>query len=318
MTDNKQHPIEQLLKERILILDGAMGTVIQQYKLTEEDYRGERFRDFHKDVRGNNELLNLTRPEIIKEIHSRYFAAGSDIVETNTFNAQSISMADYDMQDLSRELNLEAARLAREAADEATAANPSKPRFVAGAIGPTNRSLSVATDVNDPSFRANVFQDFVTAYKEQITALIDGGVDILLVETIFDTAVSKAALFAISEVFKERGESLPVMASLTIVDKSGRNLSGQGAEAFLYSVNHFPLLSVGLNCALGPGEMRPFVNELSNLADCYVSCYPNAGLPNAMGGFDLTPDATAKFLREFAQEGWLNIAGGCCAHHPDG
>lgn len=317
MKTRAPHPIEDLLKERILILDGAMGTVIQQYKLQEEDYRGERFKDFHKDVRGNNELLNLTRPDIIKEIHARYFEAGADIVETNTFNAQSISMADYEMQDLVVELNREAARLAREAADEATAKNPSKPRFVAGAVGPTNRSLSVAIDVNDPSYRANVFTDFVDAYKEQVRALMEGGVDLLLVETIFDTAVSKAALYAIEDVFNETGKQLPVMMSLTIVDRSGRNLSGQGPEAFWYSVNHFPLLSVGLNCALGPKEIRPFIEELHNLADCYVSCYPNAGLPNAMGGFDLGPADMANFLGEFAREGWLNIAGGCCGTTPE-
>lgn len=311
------HPIEAILKERILILDGAMGTVIQEYKLSEADYRGERFKDFHKDVRGNNELLCITQPQIIKEIHARYFAAGADIAETNTFNAQSISMADYGMQDLVRELNLEAARVAREAADEAMAADPTRKCYVAGAIGPTNRSLSVATDVNDPSFRANVFTDFVTAYKEQILALMDGGVDLLLVETIFDTAVSKAALYAIAEVFEETGKELPVMASLTIVDKSGRNLSGQGPEAFWYSVQHFPLLSVGLNCALGPAEMRPFVSELHNAADCYLSCYPNAGLPNAMGGFDLSPEATADYLLQFAKEGWINIAGGCCGTTPE-
>ncbi len=318
MTNKRtRHPIEDLLQERILILDGAMGTVIQQYRLEEADYRGERFKDFERDVRGNNELLNLTQPQIIKEIHARYFAAGADIVETNTFNAQAISMADYNMQDLAVELNMEAARLAREAADEATAADPAKPRFVAGAIGPTNRSLSVATDVNDPSFRANVFQDFVDAYKVQIKALMDGGVDVLLVETIFDTAVSKAALYAITEVFEETGKELPVMMSLTIVDKSGRNLSGQGAEAFWYSVNHFPLLSVGINCALGPKEMRSYIEELHKLADCYVSCYPNAGLPNAMGGFDLGPDGLAEAVADFAREGWLNFAGGCCGTTPE-
>ncbi len=317
MTNRTPHPIENLLKERILILDGAMGTVIQEYKLTEADYRGDRFKDFQRDVRGNNELLNLTRPDIIKTIHARYFEAGSDIVETNTFNAQAISMADYEMQSLVREINMEAARLAREAADEAMKEDPSRPRFVAGAIGPTNRSLSVATDVNDPSFRASVFPEFVEAFKEQILALMDGGVDIFLVETIFDTAVAKAALFALAEVFEETGKQLPVMASLTIVDKSGRNLSGQGPEAFWYSVNHFPLLSVGLNCALGPAEMRPFLSELHSLADCYVSCYPNAGLPNAMGGFDLSPEATANYLLEFAKEGWINIAGGCCGTTPE-
>ncbi len=317
MLKRTSHPIEELLKKRILILDGAMGTVIQRYKLEEADYRGDRFKDYHRDVRGNNELLNLTRPDIIRDIHSQYFKAGADIAETNTFNAQVISMADYGMEDLVVEINMSAARLAREAADEATAADPSKPRFVAGAIGPTNRSLSVATDVNDPSYRAAMFPEFVAAYKTQIKALMDGGVDLLLVETIFDTAVAKAALVAIAEVFEETGKELPVMASLTIIDKSGRNLSGQGAEAFWYSVHHFPLLSVGLNCALGPAEMRPFVNDLHDLADCYVSCYPNAGLPNAMGGFDLTPEATAGFLAEFAREGWLNIAGGCCGTTPE-
>jgi 5-methyltetrahydrofolate--homocysteine methyltransferase len=309
--------IQQLLRDRILILDGAMGTMIQRYGLQEADYRGERFKDFHKDVRGNNELLVLTQPHIIREIHAQYFAAGADIVETNTFNAQSISMSDYGMQDLVYELNVAAARLAREAADAAMQQETGRVCFVAGAVGPTNSQLSVAVDVNDPSFRPRPFQDFVDAYKEQLRGLKDGGVDLLLIETVFDTLVCKAALFAISEFFDETGWRVPVMISLTIVDKSGRNLSGQGPEAFYNSVSHFPMLSIGINCALGAGEMRPYIEEMANVASCYVSCYPNAGLPNAMGGFDETPDMLAATIRDFAEQGWLNIVGGCCGTTPD-
>jgi len=309
--------LKQLLKERILIIDGAMGTMIQRYRLTEEDYRGDRFRDYHRDVRGNNELLVLTQPQIIREIHAQYFAAGADIATTNTFNAQAVSMADYGMENLVYELNVAAARVAREAADEAMRLDPTRPRFVAASIGPTNGQLSVAVDVNDPSFRARAFPEFVAAYKEQLRGLRDGGVDILLVETIFDTLVAKAALYAISEFFEETGETIPVMISLTIVDKSGRNLSGQGVEAFWNSVSHFPMLSVGLNCALGAGEMRPYLEELANVANCYISCYPNAGLPNAMGGFDERPEMLASTIKDFAQQGWLNFVGGCCGTTPE-
>ena len=318
MTTSAVHAsIQELLKQRILIIDGAMGTMIQRHRLQEEEYRGERFQHFHKDVRGNNELLVLTQPQIIREIHAQYFAAGADIVETNTFNAQAISMADYDMQDLVIELNVAAARVAREAADEAMRLDPLRRCFVAGAVGPTNSQLSVAVDVNDPSFRPRPFQDFVDAYKEQLQGLKDGGVDLLLVETVFDTLVCKAALFAISEFFEQSGWRVPVMISLTIIDKSGRNLSGQGPEAFWNSVSHFPMLSIGINCALGAGEMRPYIEEMAGVSSCFVSCYPNAGLPNAMGGFDETPEMLAATIRDFAEQGWLNIVGGCCGTTPE-
>ncbi|MGI8905903.1 MAG: methionine synthase [Candidatus Sumerlaeaceae bacterium] len=317
MTPPEKTSIEDLLNQRIVILDGAMGTMIQRHKLEEADYRGKRFRDFHKDVRGNNELLVLTQPDIIRDIHAQYFESGADIVETNTFNAQAISMSDYGMHDLVHELNVTAARLAREAADGTMQKDPARTCYVAGAVGPTNSQLSVAVDVNDPSFRPRPFQDFVDAYKEQLCGLKEGVVDLLLVETVFDTLVCKAALFAISEFFEESGWRVPVMVSLTIIDKSGRNLSGQGPEAFWNSVSHFPMLSVGINCALGAGEMRPYIEEMANVASCYVSCYPNAGLPNAMGGFDETPEMLAATIRDFAQQGWLNIVGGCCGTTPE-
>jgi 5-methyltetrahydrofolate--homocysteine methyltransferase len=310
------HPIHDLLKQRILILDGAMGTMIQPYKLTEADFRGERFKDWHKDLQGNNDLLQITRPDVIGTIHQQYFEAGADIVETNTFNCNAISMADYDMQGLVRELNLAGARLAKGIAEEFTKQNPSKPRFVAGSIGPTNRSLGMSPDVNDPGFRAISWEQLVEAYMEQIEALIEGGVDLLLVETVFDTLNCKAALYAIEEVYQKRNVRLPIMVSVTIIDLAGRNLSGQSTEAFWNSVAHANLLSVGVNCALGAELMRPYVEELSKGATVHVSCHPNAGLPNAFGGYDQSAEYMAGLLREFAESGFLNIVGGCCGTTP--
>lgn len=294
-----------------------MGTMIQRHKFTEADYRGTRFANHPIDVKNNSELLVLTQPDTIREIHAQYFAAGADIVETNTFSAQAISMADFKMQSLVREMNLEAARLAHEAAAEQMKRDPSRRLFVAGAIGPTNRSLSLATDVQNPGYRAHHFDEFVEAYYEQVSALVDGGVDLLLCETSFDTLVLKAALFAIQKYSDDTGRRLPLMVSVTIVDKSGRTLSGQTLEAFWSSISHLDLLSVGINCSLGASEMRSYVEELSTLAPVYISCYPNAGLPNAFGGFDETPDSMAAQLRDFAQNGWLNIVGGCCGTTPD-
>ncbi|HEY8900123.1 MAG TPA: methionine synthase [Chthoniobacterales bacterium] len=315
MTDPTTQALRDLLAERILILDGAMGTMVQRYKLEEADYRGEEFKDWSSDVKGNNDLLCITKPEVIREIHSQYIAAGADIIETNTFSATTIAMADYGMQALVPQLNLAAAKVAREAADACT----DRRVFVAGAIGPLNRTLSISRDVNDPGARDVTFEEVVTAYREQIEALVAGGVDILLVETIFDTLNSKAALFAISEFFAETGTRLPVMISGTITDLSGRTLTGQTVEAFLNSVSHFPLLSVGLNCALGPKEMRPYIEELSTKAPFFVSTYPNAGLPDPLSptGFPETPDTLAPQLEDWAEQGWLNIIGGCCGTTPD-
>jgi 5-methyltetrahydrofolate--homocysteine methyltransferase len=315
MTDPTTQALRDLLAERILILDGAMGTMVQRYKLEEADYRGEEFKDWPSDVKGNNDLLCITKPEVIREIHSQYIAAGADIIETNTFSATTIAMADYGMQALVPQLNLAAAKVAREAADACT----DRRVFVAGAIGPLNRTLSISRDVNDPGARDVTFEEVVTAYREQIEALVAGGVDILLVETIFDTLNSKAALFAISEFFAETGTRLPVMISGTITDLSGRTLTGQTVEAFLNSVSHFPLLSVGLNCALGPKEMRPYIEELSTKAPFFVSTYPNAGLPDPLSptGFPETPDTLAPQLENWAEQGWLNIIGGCCGTTPD-
>ncbi|MCX7718421.1 MAG: methionine synthase [Candidatus Sumerlaeaceae bacterium] len=310
--------LRRLLAERIVIIDGAMGTMIQRHKLSEEQYRGERFRDHGCDLKGNNDLLVLTQPTVIRAIHDGYLAAGADIIETNTFNAQAISLADYRMESLARELNVAAARLAREAADAAMAADPTRPRFVAGALGPTNRTLSLATDVNNPARRAVTFDEVSAAYAEQVRGLIEGGVDLLLVETVFDTLVLKAAYYAIETVFDETGQRLPIMVSVTITDQSGRTLSGQTIEAFWISVSHMPLLSIGINCALGPGQMRPHIEELSRLAPIAVSCYPNAGLPNPLSdtGFDETPEMMAAELRDFALNGWLNLVGGCCGTTP--
>lgn len=301
------------LSRRVLVLDGAMGTMIQRYQLTEEDYRGERFKNFPKPLKGNNDLLVLTRPDVIKEIHRKYLEAGADILETNTFSAQKISMADYGMEDLCDEINRVSAQQARELCDEFTKLNPSKPRFVAGSIGPTTKTASLSPDVNNPGFRAVDFDELKTAYKEQVKALVEGGVDILLVETIFDTLNAKAALFSISEYFNEIGNPpLPIMVSGTITDQSGRTLSGQTVEAFLYSVSHLPLMSIGLNCALGAELMRPYVEVLAAKSPFHVSIYPNAGLPNQFGQYDETPAYTAKVVSEFLQNKWLNIVGGCC------
>ena len=318
--------IKSLLKERILIIDGAMGTMIQRYKLSGADYRGERFKDWASDIKGNNDLLCLTQPHIIKAIHKEYLAAGANIIETNTFNSQKVSLADYGMQDLALEINIAAAKIAREAIEEFVkdqqAVNGQLPtasdKFVAGAIGPMNKTLSLSPDVNDPGFRALTFDEAVEAYYEQVKGLAEGGVDLLLIETIFDTLNAKAAIFAIKKYFRDtKQESLPVMISGTITDASGRTLSGQTLEAFYTSVMHAKPLSIGLNCALGAKEMRPHIEELSGLASCYVSAYPNAGLPNAMGEYDESPVQTAHFLEDWAKEGFVNIVGGCCGTTPD-
>src|SRR5450432_3074979 len=313
MTDIKKE-----LQKRILIIDGAMGTMIQRHKLEEKDYRGERFKDWHTDVKGNNDLLSITQPDIIIGIHKQYLEAGADIIETNTFSSTVIAQADYDMQSLAYELNVASAKCARKAADEYTAKNPSKPRFVAGAIGPLNKTLSLSPDVNNPGYRAVTFDEVVTAYIEQIKGLVDGGVDILLIETIFDTLNAKAAIYAAKKFFREsKKKELPVMISGTITDASGRTLSGQTLEAFYVSVMHAKPLSVGLNCALGAQEMRPHIEELSQIANCYTSAYPNAGLPNAFGEYDEQPHQTAHIIEEWAAEGFVNIVGGCCGTTPD-
>ena len=299
---------------RIVVLDGAMGSMIQTFQLGEADFRGERFRTHPHDLKGNNDLLCLTRPDVIERIHRDYFAAGSDIVETNTFSATSIAMADYQCEPYVRDINLAAVACARRAAQAAEASEPGRPRFVAGAIGPLNRTLSMSPDVNRPDYRAVSWDQVVAAYTEQIHALLDGGVDALLVETIFDTLNSKAALFAIESVFDERGPAsrVPVMVSVTITDASGRTLSGQTISAFYHSIAHARPFSVGINCALGGAAMRPYVEELSRVAGCYTTCYPNAGLPNAFGGYDESPAEMAAVLGEFAANGWVNLVGGCC------
>lgn len=307
-----------ILAHRIAILDGAMGTMIQRFKLTEAQYRGERFKDFPKDVKGNNELLSLTRPDIIRDIHEGYLAAGADLIETNTFGATSVAQADYDMAHLAREMNLESARLARAACDKFS--TPDHPRFVAGALGPTPKTASISPDVNDPGARNITFEELRAAYYEQVAALIEGGADVLLVETIFDTLNAKAALFAIDEYFEASGERLPIIISGTVTDASGRILSGQTVTAFWHSVRHAQPLAVGLNCALGAALMRPYIQELAKAApDTFISCYPNAGLPNPMSetGFDETPEVTSRLLREFAAEGLVNIVGGCCGTTPE-
>jgi 5-methyltetrahydrofolate--homocysteine methyltransferase len=303
---------------RIVILDGAMGSMIQTYKLEEADFRGPRFASHPHDLKGNNDLLSLTRPDVIEAIHRDYFAAGADIVETNTFSSTAIAMADYRCEPFVREINLAAVGCARRAAAAAGAATPGRRCYVAGAIGPLNRTLSMSPDVNRPDFRAVSWDQVVTAYTEQIEALLDGGVDALLVETIFDTLNAKAALFAIEEVFERRGPAarVPVMVSVTITDASGRTLSGQTIGAFFHSIAHARPFSVGINCALGGDAMRPYVEELSGLADCYTSCYPNAGLPNAFGGYDETPEDMARVLGEFAANSWVNLVGGCCGSTP--
>ncbi len=310
--------IKEILKERILIIDGAMGTMIQRHKLEETDYRGERFKDWPKDVKGNNDLLSITQPEIIIGIHKQYLDAGADIIETNTFSSTTIAQADYDMQSLAYEMNVASAKCARAAADEYSKNNPNKPRFVAGAIGPLNKTLSLSPDVNNPGYRAVTFDEVVEAYTEQVKGLVEGGVDVLLVETIFDTLNAKAAIYAIKNFFAQNNlPELPIMISGTITDASGRTLSGQTLEAFYVSLVHANPLSIGLNCALGAKEMRPHIEELSSIAKCYTSAYPNAGLPNAFGEYDEQPHETAHIIEEWAKNGFLNIVGGCCGTTPD-
>ena len=310
--------IRKELENRILIIDGAMGTMIQRYKLEEADYRGERFKDWHVDVKGNNDLLCITQPQIIEEIHSQYLEAGADIIETNTFSSTTIAMADYEMQSLAYELNVAAAQCARRAADKYNKLNPAKPRFVAGAIGPLNKTLSLSPDVNNPGYRALTFDEAMTAYYDQIKGLVEGGADIILIETIFDTLNAKAAIYAAKKFFQDTHiPELPIMISGTITDASGRTLSGQTLEAFYTSVMHARPLSIGLNCALGAAEMRPHIEELSQIAACFTSAYPNAGLPNAMGEYDELPEQTAHFIEDWAKEGFVNIVGGCCGTTPD-
>jgi 5-methyltetrahydrofolate--homocysteine methyltransferase len=305
--------IEQIIKERILVLDGAMGTMIQRHKLEEFDFREGAFENHSKPLKGNNDLLSITRPEIIKEIHRQYFKAGADIVETNTFSGTWIAQADYALEDAVYQINYQSAKIAKEVANEFT----DKPRFVAGSIGPTNRTASISPDVNDPGFRAISFDQLVDAYKQQVEALMDGGVDVLLVETVFDTLNAKAALFAIDVVFDERGIKLPIMVSGTITDQSGRTLTGQTTEAFLISLSHIPLLSIGLNCALGANLMRPYLQILNEKSPFAVSAHPNAGLPNEFGKYDESPELMAKQIKEFLDEGLVNIIGGCCGTTPD-
>ena len=311
--------IQELLRERILVIDGAMGTMIQRHKPTEATFRGERFKEWKLDVKNNSDLLSLTQPAIIEGIHREYLEAGADIIETNTFAATAIAQADFRMEALAYEMNLESARIARKVADEFTTKDPSKPRFVAGAYGPLNKTLSLSPDVNNPGYRAVSFDEVVASYYEQTKGLVDGGVDLLLVETIFDTLNAKGAIFAIRKYFREHPDKkqLPIMISGTITDASGRTLSGQTLEAFYTSVMHARPLSVGLNCALGAKEMRPYIEELSNIAGCYISAYPNAGLPNAMGEYDEQPEDTGHYLEEWAREGFVNIVGGCCGTTPD-
>ena len=304
------------LSERILVLDGAMGTMLQRYKFSEEDYRGERFKNWEYPLKGNNDLLSLTQPQAIEEVHRKYLEAGADIIETNTFSGTTIAMADYHMEDLVYELNFESAKIARKVCDEFSTANPEKPRFVAGSIGPTNKTASLSPEVNDPGFRAITFEELRVAYKQQAEALLDGGADILLVETIFDTLNAKAALFAIDEIQEERKIEIPIMVSGTITDASGRTLSGQTAEAFLISVSHLNLLSVGFNCALGAQQLTPYLETLANNSDYYISAYPNAGLPNAFGQYDESPEFMASQIREYAEKGLVNIIGGCCGTTP--
>lgn len=308
--------LEAESKKRIIILDGAMGTMIQRYKLEEADYRGERFADWKQDVKGNNDLLSITKPDVIKAIHREYLEAGADILGTNTFSSTTIAQADYAMEDLAYEMNVESARIAREVADEMTAKTPDRPRLVAGAMGPTNRTCSISPDVNDPGYRNVSFDELRVAYKSAANGLLEGGADILIVETIFDTLNAKAALFAIEELFDEQGWRVPIMISGTLTDASGRTLSGQTAEAFWNSIRHVKPFSVGLNCALGADLMRPHIAALSSVADVRVSTYPNAGLPNEMGGYDETPEEMGEALREWAESGLINVVGGCCGTTP--
>lgn len=310
-------PITGAIKDRILVLDGAMGTMLQKYKFQEKDFRGERFKDHPCDVQGNNDLLSITQPEAIAQVHADYFSAGADIVETNTFSATTIAMADYEMEFLVDELNEESAKIAKRVADEFTSKEPHKPRYVAGSIGPTNKTASMSPDVNDPGFRAITFDELRAAYKQQAAALVRGGVDVLLVETVFDTLNAKAALFAIEELKEELGIDIPVMVSGTITDASGRTLSGQTAEAFLISIEHLPLLSVGFNCALGAKQLTPYLESVSNKSIYGISAHPNAGLPNAFGEYDETPEQMAAQIKTYLDKSLINIIGGCCGTSPD-
>lgn len=309
--------IKNLLQQRILVLDGAMGTMLQRYNFSEEDFRGERFKDYPTSLKGNNDLLSLTQPRAIAEVHRKYFEAGADIVETNTFSGTTIGMSDYNMENLVYELNFESAKIAKQVAEEFTKANPSKPRFVAGSVGPTNKTASLSPDVNRPEYRAITFEELRVAYKQQVEALIDGGVDLLLVETIFDTLNAKAALFAIEEVKEERNLDIPIMVSGTITDASGRTLSGQTVEAFLTSISHIPLLSVGFNCALGAEQLKPYLQRLSHETEFYTSAHPNAGLPNAFGEYDQSAKEMQGFVEDYLKDGLINIIGGCCGTTPE-
>lgn len=308
--------IQKILQQRILVLDGAMGTMIQQYNFSEEDYRGNQFKNYHISVKGNNDMLSLTQPETIKEIHKKYLEAGADIIETNTFSSTTIAMADYEMEDYVYEINFQSAKIAKEVAQEFTLKKRNKPRFVAGSIGPTNKTASMSPNVSDPGYRAVTFDELRKAYKQQAAALIDGGVDILLVETVFDTLNAKAALFAIEEIKEERSIDIPVMLSGTITDASGRTLSGQTAEAFLISVSHIPLLTVGFNCALGANQLTPHLEVLAQKSDLRISAHPNAGLPNAFGEYDETPEMMASQIKEYLDKSLINIIGGCCGTTP--
>lgn len=309
--------IHKILKERVLILDGAMGTMIQRYKLQEEDFRGDRFKDHPLDLKGNNDLLSITRPHIIQEIHEEYLEAGADILGTNTFSGTSIAQADYELESAVYDINYESARVAKRAAEKYSKLTPNKPRFVAGAMGPTNKTACMSPDVNDPGYRAVTFDELAKAYKEQATGLMDGGADILIVETIFDTLNAKAAIFAILELFEERGTELPIMVSGTITDASGRTLSGQTAEAFLISFSHAPLLSIGFNCALGAKQLHPYLKTISRSTDLFISAYPNAGLPNEFGEYDQTPRLMGDEVERYLQDGIVNILGGCCGTTPN-
>ncbi len=311
------YDIQEILKERILVLDGAMGTMIQRHRLDEEDFRGERFKEHQYPLKGNNDLLSITRPDIIREIHELYFEAGADVAGTNTFSGTTIAQADYHLEEAVYDINFESAKIAREVADEFTKHSPDKPRFVAGSMGPTNRTASLSPDVNDPGFRGVSFDELRIAYKEQAEALLDGGADILLVETVFDTLNAKAAVFAIEEIFEDRGKKWPVMVSGTITDASGRTLSGQTTEAFLVSLSHISLLSIGLNCALGAEQLRPYIQTLAKKAPFHVSAHPNAGLPNEFGEYDQTPEEMASLIDGFMQDNFLNIVGGCCGTTPE-
>ncbi|WP_299711913.1 homocysteine S-methyltransferase family protein [uncultured Tenacibaculum sp.] len=310
------HNIFTKIQKRILVLDGAMGTMLQEFKFTEEDFRGERFTSHHIPLKGNNDLLSITQPEAVKSVHRKYLEAGADIIETNTFSGTTIAMADYDMEDLVYELNFQSAKIAKEVADEFTAKNPEQPRFVAGSIGPTNRTASLSPDVNKPEYRAVTFDDLRIAYKQQVEALLDGGSDVLLIETIFDTLNAKAAVFAIEEVKEEREIEIPVMISGTITDASGRTLSGQTVEAFLISISHIPLLSVGFNCALGAEQLEPYLKRLSHNTEFFTSAHPNAGLPNAFGEYDQTPEEMSDLIESYLKDGLINIIGGCCGTSP--